>query len=537
MSRRRTSVWSLPTLVLTFIVGMAQTALAQVGPPSTRFDATPVKIMVPDSGTSGGFYSSAMGDKKKHWALIDVTGDGMPDLIQTADPKTGNAFGAEVKLPRWRVCVNDGGAMKENTKSMWTLPDSGTEGGFSTIVAGKTVRQWALLFVRNTTWPDLVQAQDPATGKVFDAGSPPSPQGYWGYWKLFNIESMQKFNKKPGSIRLRPAGKDKGFNTLGAASGTDRWVMFDIDGNGMLDLVQTLDPATGKVWVKGGKKYWQVFRGADAGGSSMEMGMYGATPWALPESGLADGFTDVARSEGAKRWMIFDLDADKRPDLVQSADPKTGKVWGAGTGKPYWKLFKGTESGFAAAAVNWPVPDSGTSSGFMSVVSGGAQNWVTIDLDADGKVDLVQTSQNDGKVWGAGSKKHYWKLFKNTGSGFATSATEFAVPEMGLDVGFFAIAQGVNTKQWVVVDIDGDRRLDLVQTADPTTGGVWGGSAPVATSSDESGGAGLPTSAHAATPKRVDLSKSKLKLNTAPSALSKAGVSGQTWWVAYLGKP
>ena len=205
------------------MLAFAPTALAQTSPASTHFDSTPVKISVPDSGTSGGFYSSTMGDKRKQWALFDVTGDRKPDLIQTADPKTGNAFGFEVKLPRWRVYVNQGGAMKENEKSMWTLPDSGTEGGFRSIAAGQTVRQWALLFMRNATWPDLVQTQDPATLKVFGAGSKDLPEAHWGYWRLFNIESGQKFNKKPGSALLRPAGKDKGFNTLTAGSGTEGW--------------------------------------------------------------------------------------------------------------------------------------------------------------------------------------------------------------------------------------------------------------------------------------------------------------------------
>jgi hypothetical protein len=74
----------------------------------------------------------------------------------------------------------------------------------------------------------------------------------------------------------------------------------------------------------------------------------------------------------------------------------------------------------------------------------------------------------------AGTPGTYWKFYKNSGSGFVKTSVNYPVPASGTADGFATITAADGNKQWTLVDIDGDARLDLVQTADPATGDVWG---------------------------------------------------------------
>ena len=210
-----------------------------------------------------------------------------------------------------------------------------------------------------------------------------------------------------------------------------------------------------------------------------------ATTWSVPPSpGLVSGFFNTAGFASDWSWSTIDLDGDHRPDLVWTADPShvdTKSVWG-GTTSPHWKVFLNTGAGFAPEAITWSVPSSpGLAPGFFNTAGFGSDwSWSTIDLDTDGKPDLVWTadpSQVDTKsVWG-GATSPYWKMFVNTGTGFAADATTWAMPASpGIASGFFNTAGFGSNWSWTTVDLDGDRRPDFVWTADPSqadTKSVW----------------------------------------------------------------
>jgi hypothetical protein len=468
----RRVLFVLPTLALL----VPTTAFAQpvqpVSPPTRRFDATPIPYEVPSSETSGGFYSTAMGTTNKHWLLYDMNEDGKLDIVQTRDPKDPDAvFGNNAKNDHWRVFFGTATGSNTSLSPMWGLPSSGTDGGFRGFAAGQTIRQWAVVNFERRKAPVLIQTQDPTTSKVWK-----TPDGHF-YWKLFRTDSNARFGKNEVKVIVGNAGKEKGFYSVVSGSNTDQWLLMDLNKDGRLDLVQTANPETGKVWAEGsGKKYWRVYWNNPGFGAS-EIRMDVPTQWQVPElagSG-ANGVNVTTTNDGNKQWVTFDIDGDGIPDLVQTADPATGKVWGAGTTNTYWKVYKKDGWGFSKTAINWSVPPSGTADGFDSATSGtGNKNWVTIDLDGDLKPDLVQTSNTaDGKAWGAGTPTHSWRVFKNTGTGFSDAGTVFNIPDSGTADGFKSITSADNNKFWMVVDIDGDGRLDLVHTADPATGDVW----------------------------------------------------------------
>ena len=120
--------------------------------------------------------------------------------------------------------------------------------------------------------------------------------------------------------------------------------------------------------------------------------------------GLAQGFQTTA----ALAWTTTDLDGDGKADLVQTEPPDGSGVWG-GDAVAYGKIYKNIGSGFASAPTQWSVPMLGLAQGFQTTT---AIAWITMDLDGDGKADLVQTEPTDGSgVWG-GDAAGYWKVFR-----------------------------------------------------------------------------------------------------------------------------
>ncbi|MFO0648965.1 MAG: hypothetical protein U0326_22170 [Polyangiales bacterium] len=135
-----------------------------------------------------------------------------------------------------------------------------------------------------------------------------------------------------------------------------------------------------------------------------------------------------------------------------------------------------TPAGGFSAAGSWPVPASGLSDGFYaSSVATGTRWWALLDMDGDHLPDLVQTgdpARSGGYVFGAGTATPYWKVFRNTGAGFALTAINWPVPDIGLSDGPYATFSAAGVRWWSTLDMNGDGRIDLAQTGDPArTGG------------------------------------------------------------------
>ena len=62
-------------------------------PPTTGFAATPTRWDVPDESMGGyGFYMTAQSyNPQGFWTLMDLTGDGLPDLVVSAPASSGSA--------------------------------------------------------------------------------------------------------------------------------------------------------------------------------------------------------------------------------------------------------------------------------------------------------------------------------------------------------------------------------------------------------------------------------------------------------------
>ena len=180
-----------------------------------------------------------------------------------------------------------------------------------------------------------------------------------------------------------------------------------------------------------------------AGGSTTPPGTHfaeTATAWTLPAgSPNPYGYTVVSSSN----WTTMDLDGDGKPDLVVHE--------GASEENRRWLLYKNTGSGFSETATAWTLPAGSPNPNGYTVVSS-SSNWTTMDLDGDGKPDLVVHA-------GASEENRRWLLYKNTGSGFSETATAWTLPAGSPNPNGYTV---VSSSNWTTMDLDGDGKPDLV---------------------------------------------------------------------------
>ena len=300
------------------------------------------------------------------------------------------------------------------------------------------------------------------------------------------------------------------------SDGNQAWGLVDMNADGKKDLVVfAQNDANGDdaVFDVANNPHWRVYFN---GGSQFNSS---GTDWSLPEGGKvvgntifgyngSSGFATSGSSDGNQSWSLFDINGDRLPDLVVTAQVDINgelTVFGLGTNN-FWKVYLNSGTGFSTNAINYAIPQGGFMNngvyyGFTSTAgiaaansSEGNMTWGMLDMNGDDRPDLIVTSQvdlnGDNVIFGFGNSP-YWKVFFNTGSAFNTSAYNWSVPAGGYMSGSRAF--GFNTmnglvanttegnQTWSVMDINGDHRPDLVIASQNDLNGdnvVFGGSTP-----------------------------------------------------------
>jgi hypothetical protein len=483
-----------------------------------------------DGGTHFGYYNVSGSASYSHdngsetWNLIDITGDGLPDKVVTAQTYSATQQVRNFSPgsnPYWKVYINNGSGFATSPTN-WSLPigglrDGGTHFGYYNISGTSSYSHdngsetWSLMDMDGDLRPDLVVTAQTysATQQVrnFSPGSNP-------YWKVY-FNNGNGFATSPTNWVLpiggsRHSGTHFGYwSTSGTASyssdnGSETWTLTDIDGDALPDLVVTSQTYSATQQVRnfspGSNPYWKVYFNNGNGFATS------ATNWSLPIGGSrhsgthfgywnTSGTTSYSSDNGSETWSLTDLDGDALPDLVVTAQTysATQQVRNFSPGSnPYWKFFRNNGTGFATSAVNWGLPiggirSGGTHFGYYNVYGSssyshdnGSETWSLTDLDGDAKPDLVVTAQTYSatqqvKNFSPGSNP-YWKWFRNDGSRFELPYISWSLPiggyrDGGTHFGFYNTAGNASysndngSETWTIVDMNNDQQPDLVVTS------------------------------------------------------------------------
>lgn len=226
------------------------------------------------------------------------------------------------------------------------------------------------------------------------------------------------------------------------------WTLLDLDGDDRRDLVVTELP-DGDATL--GRTTWAVFGNTGAGFASQ------ATSWSLPADypdGTFARTSDTTEGDGVT-WTLFELTGDRALDLVVSRDPADPLV-----GTATWRVFENRGDGFASAPLSWTLPPGFADGTFhrLADVQDDGETWTVLDLDGDGRADIVQSGASDGSLGDTS-----WRWFANDGGGFSAAA-DWALPS-GLPAGAlstWADTDPADGLSWARLDLDGDTVGDLV---------------------------------------------------------------------------
>jgi hypothetical protein len=153
--------------------------------------------------------------------------------------------------------------------------------------------------------------------------------------------------------------------------------------------------------------------------------------------------------------------------------------------------------GFPNTPINWPAPDGGKISGATyfgfnslsgvasSFDNAGSQTWALVDMNGDGRSDLVVAAQMQGGDLTCFSPglNQYWKVYFSNSSGFSTAAVNWNIPNggrisggkiYGFDnvAGTASPSDGAGSQSWALMDVTGDNKPDLIITAQLQAGQV-----------------------------------------------------------------
>jgi rubredoxin len=150
--------------------------------PATRFDATPAAWSTPSGGTQDNGYAWVGGGDgytgDQYWTTMDMTGDGLPDLVVTAID--GVQFGSK-GARSWKVYTNtkSGFAAQATT---WSTPSGGTiDNGYAWVSGGDGYagdQYWTTMDMTGDGLPDLVVTA--TDGVQFGSNGAPSWKVYAG---------------------------------------------------------------------------------------------------------------------------------------------------------------------------------------------------------------------------------------------------------------------------------------------------------------------------------------------------------------------
>ena len=361
--------------------------------------------------TTGGSVHVALDGNGVNAVLMDVNGDGLPDLVETSRSLTGGGTYSEIS----NVYLNTGSGWTLSTS--WSLPADASMTG-STTTTGGAVHVYIdpvgtsgatviPLDVNGDGLPDFVQSTRNTSGGgliqetdnvYLNTGSGWTLSSSWS----FPVDPTYSYTTTMTGGPVHVAINGNGTNV----------VPMDVNGDGLPDLVESFRGLTGLgTWVE----QEEVFLNTGNGWAL-------DTSWTLPLDAALTGSTTttggsvhVGLDGGGDTVTPIDINGDGLIDLVQA----THHIGGGGTIVEINNIYINTGSGWALDTT-WTLPadpsysyTTTTTGGTVHVsMNGNGVNVTPIDVNGDGLPDFVEA---DRAITGGGTVNENDNIYLNSG--------------------------------------------------------------------------------------------------------------------------
>lgn len=331
-----------------------------------------------------------------------------------------------------------------NTSETWNIPNVESNGMDMNYVSGST---HTLFDINGDGLVDLIDVKDNFTGEVWQNGA----QRYWKVY-LNDGNSISSVATNWDIPNVESNAADMSVISSGFYS------LFDINGDGFPDLIDAKDNFTGDVWVNGAQRYWKVYFNNGTAISTT------ATNWNVPNVESNESDMNVVNNTF---YGLYDMDGDGDLDLVDSRDNFTQEVWVNGVQR-YWKVYVNNGSQFSTVASNWNVPNLESDASSMAGIQGAY--YSLIDIDGDGKPNLVDSRDNFTEEIHTNQSQRYWQVYEQNSTGFNTIPTQWNLPNVESSAAEMTAFIG---QHYALIDLNGDNKLDLVDSRDNFTQEIW----------------------------------------------------------------
>ena len=431
------------------------------------------------------------------YSVSTLAGNSAPDLLLTRDDCQEDAGLGDAS---WRIYKNNGSSF--NQTSDWTLPDglSQLNPAWPTTAQASYRRcggddysnySYSVFDLDGDGWQDLVLMADECEDETLGDD----------HWQLYKgrdggfTTNSTRWDMPEGFSQVDLSWYTTAQSSYRRCQGDDysnfAYSMVDMDGDGLLDIVVTLDQCDDEAL---GESYWRVYFNTGSGFGS-------ATSWDLPE-GMSQldqtwaytAQTSYRRCQGDDysyySYSLMDITGDGLPDLVHTQDQCDDEA----LGDTYWRVYPGTGSGFGGQQ-RWDLPSgmsqldqtwpytAQTSYRRCQGEDYSYYSYSLLDITGDGAPDLVHTldyCDQDDTTLGV----DHWRIYHNNGSGFEPSV-DWALPEgfsqVDYDWGYLGTysyrrcdGEDYSYYAYSLFDLTGDGLLDLLRTRDDCQGNDLG---------------------------------------------------------------